>query len=58
MLKNSNIMQVNQPLSMIMPFKFEKATINEPTEFEFIFVADDGNRYVYGFSADRIRIKA
>ncbi|MDC7278786.1 ATP-binding protein [Butyrivibrio fibrisolvens] len=55
MLKNSNFMQVNQPIGLMMPFKFDD-NINNPSEFEFIFVADDGNRYIYGFSADRKRI--
>lgn len=56
MIRFSNIMQVNQPISAVMPFKFNSKTIEEPSEFEFIFVADDNNRYVYGFSADRSRI--
>ena len=56
MIKNSNLIQVNQPLFSVMPFKFDKNSINEPSEFEFIFVADDGNRYVYGFSADLQKI--
>ena len=51
MLKSSNIMQVNQPLFSVVPFKLDTKTILDPSEFEFIFVADDGNRYVYGFSA-------
>jgi AAA15 family ATPase/GTPase len=55
MLKNSNFMQVNQPIGLMMPFKFDD-NINNPSEFEFVFVADDGNRYIYGFSADRKRI--
>ena len=56
MIKNSNYMQVNQLISSVIPFKFDATTINEPSEFEFIFIADDGNRYVYGFSADATRI--
>ena len=56
MLRNSNIMQVNQPISATSPFKFDSKTVEEPSEFEFIFVADDNNRYVYGFSADRLKI--
>ncbi len=54
LIKNSNIMQVNQQILSMIPFKFDKDSINEPSEFEFIFVAGDGNRYVYGFSADRM----
>ena len=56
MIRLSNIMQVNQPISSVIPFKFDSKTMEEPSEFEFIFVADDNNRYVYGFSADRSRI--
>jgi hypothetical protein len=56
MLKNSNYMQVNQPNIGVIPFKFDKATVSEPTTFEFVFVADDDTRYVYGFSANRERI--
>ncbi len=56
MIKNSNYMQVNWPLGSVFPFKFDAKTVTEPSEFEFIFVADDGNRYVYGFSADTKKI--
>lgn len=56
MIKNSNYMQVNQPITSVVPFKFDQKTIHKPTEFEFVFVADDGLRYVYGFSADTEKI--
>lgn len=56
LIKNSNLIQVNQPLYTVMPFKFDKKSVKEPSEFEFIFVADDGNRYVYGFTADSQKI--
>lgn len=56
MIRNSNLMQVNQPIFSVVPFKFDKKTVNEPSEFEFIFIADDGNQYVYGFSANIERI--
>ena len=52
MIKNSNFMQVNMPNGLMVPFKFDKKSVTVPSEFEFIFVADDCNRYVYGFSAD------
>lgn len=55
-IKNSNLIQINQPMAGIVPFKFDDKTVQEPSEFEFIFVADDGNRYVYGFSADAIQV--
>ncbi len=57
LIKNSNVIQVNQLISGISPFKFTKKSASEPSEFEFIFVADDGFRYVYGFSADQVSIK-
>ena len=57
MIRNSNIMQVNQPINTISPFKFDGKTIEEPSEFEFIFVANDNNRYVYGFSADKMKVR-
>lgn len=57
LIRNSNIMQVNQPINTISPFKFDGTTIIEPSEFEFVFVANDNNRYVYGFSADRTKIR-
>lgn len=56
LIKNSNTMQVNQPISSMIPFKFDKESNTAPSEFEFVFVADDNNKYIYGFSADRIKI--
>ena len=55
-IKNSNTIQVNQPIFGIVPFKFDNETLLAPSEFEFIFVAEDGNRYVYGFSADNMKV--
>ena len=57
LIRDSNVMQINQPIITIRPFKFDEKMTGEPSEFEFIFVANDNNRYVYGFSADRTRIK-
>ncbi|WP_207649278.1 ATP-binding protein [Butyrivibrio fibrisolvens] len=56
MVRLSNIMQVNQSIGSVIPFKFDAKTVEEPSEFEFIFVADDDIRYVYGFAADSKRI--
>ncbi len=56
MLKNSNYIQVNQPIPFVVPFKFDTVSVNKPSKFEFIFVADDGNRYVYGFSANTEKV--
>ncbi|WP_026523094.1 AAA family ATPase [Butyrivibrio sp. VCB2001] len=55
-IKNSNMIQVDQPIFGIAPFKFDSDTMLEPSEFEFIFIAEDGNRYVYGFSADNMKV--
>ena len=56
MITNSNLLQVNQPIFYMVPFKFDQKTIKDPSKFEFIFVADDGFKYVYGFSATQFRI--
>lgn len=56
MIKNSNLLQVNQPIIYMMPFKFDQKAMKNPSKFEFIFVADDGFKYVYGFSATQLRI--
>ncbi len=57
MIRTSNLTQVNQQLVTIAPFEFNRKSAQEPSEFEFVFVADDGIRYVYGFAADKISIK-
>lgn len=54
MLRNSNNISINSKLP-IYPFKFDKNTINMPSEFEIKFVVDDV-RYVYGFVADKNKI--
>ena len=40
----------------VVPFKLDEESANSPTMFEFVFVADDGQKYIYGFSAfpDRV----
>jgi len=38
-----------------VPFKLDPATEREPSEFEVIF-AYEGERFVYGFSADAVRV--
>ncbi|MCL2859361.1 MAG: ATP-binding protein [Oscillospiraceae bacterium] len=50
-IRNSSIRQINQKMIEIIPFKFDKDTINKPTSFEFIFIANN-QKYIYGFSAD------
>lgn len=55
MIRTSNNRQVNEGLP-ISPYKFDKKMINKPSKFEFHFIAGDGKKYVYGFSADFKRI--
>ena len=50
MLRSSNIININEKLP-ITPFKFDKNTIDKPSEFEIKFIVDNV-RYVYGFVAD------
>lgn len=50
-IRLSNVRQVNDFLG-IVPFKFSEDTIRKPSKFEFCFIASDGKKYVYGFSAD------
>ena len=54
MLRNSNNNDINAKLP-IVPFKFDKKTINNPSEFEIKFLMDN-IRYVYGFIADMKQI--
>lgn len=50
MIRNSNNVQVTGKLPMT-PFKFDFESRNKPTSFEFTFIAKDGRKYIYGFSA-------
>ena len=54
MLRNSNNININSKLP-ILPFKFNKHSINKPSEFEIKFIADN-IRYVYGFIADANKV--
>lgn len=49
-IRNSNNVQVTDKLPMT-PFKFDFESRNKPTSFEFTFIAKDGRKYIYGFSA-------
>lgn len=55
MIRNSNMLQPIDKLPY-MPFKFDKESDKMPTSFEFVFVGEDSNKYIYGFSylSDRI----
>lgn len=57
-VRESNILQAEQPLRHIVPFKFRKDSESIPTSFEFVFIAADGLKYVYGFSATVKRVTA
>ena len=50
-VRESNVIQVGQPLKFIVPFKFRDNAETYPTSFEFVFIASNGLKYVYGFSA-------
>lgn len=54
-IRQSNERQVGELLPMIVPFKFSEETIQKPSLFEFVFLAE-GKKYVYGFSATREKI--
>ena len=55
MVRNSISLQTTSPLPVI-PYKFDEAYITKPTSFEFTFLAHDGLKYIYGFSATREKI--
>ena len=50
LIRYSNNLQMNQPIPMIVPFRFSHETQEKPSSFEFVFV-EKGKKYVYGFSA-------
>ena len=54
MIKNSNTLSPNSLLP-VTPFKLDKKTINEPSEFEIKFIVKD-IKYVYGFKMDKKNI--
>jgi AAA15 family ATPase/GTPase len=54
-IRTSNMRQITDRMTLIVPFKFDKDTISKPTLFDFIFTFN-GKKYQYGFSADTNRI--
>lgn len=54
MLRSSNSFDINAKLPLV-PFKFDKDSVNKPSEFEIKFILDE-TRYVYGFIADKDKI--
>lgn len=54
-IRSSNVMQVGQKIPVV-PFRFCDDYQSNPTKYEFIFVAENSKKYVYGFSATAERI--
>ncbi len=48
-IRQSNTFQYGQRIPVV-PYRFRDDFESVPTRFEFIFVAEDGLKYVYGFS--------
>ena len=55
MVRNSNLIPVGGKWSFLKPFLFDETTKNNPSEFEFFFIANNV-KYRYYFSADANRI--
>ncbi|MFZ3049665.1 AAA family ATPase [Methanothrix sp.] len=55
LVKNSHKNQMGEEISDVAPFKLDETYIDKPSSFEMIFIKN-GIKYVYGFSADRIRV--
>ena len=55
MVRNSTLIPVGCKWSFIKPFLFDEKTKNKPSEFEFIFIANN-IKYRYFFSADENKI--
>lgn len=55
MVKNSSLIPVGGKWTFIKPFLFAEDSKNKPSEFEFIFIANDV-KYRYYFTADANRI--
>lgn len=54
-IRQSNLYQHGQKIP-INPYKFCEDYTSVPTKFEFTFVAEDGLKYIYGFSATVDRV--
>lgn len=50
MIRYSNVRQIGERLSLMVPFMFDEETIKKPCSFEFVFVQNN-KKYIYGFSA-------
>lgn len=56
LVRRCSELQPGQPIP-IVPFKMDNDSKKKPSSFEFQFIADDGNKYVYGFKASVKRIE-
>lgn len=54
-IRQSSLRQVNVMIPVI-PFKLDDTSRGKPSSFEFTFVASDGRKYIYGFSADTLKV--
>ena len=54
-VRNSNQLQINMPIPLMVPFLFDKSHPNEPCWFDFIFTVGT-TKYQYGFSADITKV--
>ena len=54
-IRQSNVYQHGQKIPVV-PYKFCDNCTSIPTKFEFTFVAEDGLKYIYGFSATVERV--
>ena len=54
-IRTSNVRQIND-LVPVTPFRFNNEKRNSPSRFEFVFVAEDGKKYIYGYAADQHKI--
>lgn len=52
LIRASNNRMINTPLNEIVPFKFDKNTMEQPSTFKFLFVVN-GVKYYYAFSANQ-----
>lgn len=55
LIRKSNIRQVSEPLLEIVPYKFDRESLNKPTFFEFVFCVEN-KKYVYGFKVTQMEV--
>ena len=55
LLRSSNLRQINE-IMPVTPFKFSEDSYKQPSFFEYIFIAKDNKKYVYGFSVTQEKV--